>query len=253
MIYDSAVSRIPVSPGSPHPPLGASPVAESPSLFEYSKVPPGDPLLLEVFRLRYKVYVEEWGFERSEDHPGGMERDAYDDHSVHFVVRRTGEEHVIGTVRMIVNSECGFPIEKHCTLERDLSVMNREGFGEISRLAISKEYRRRTTDSVYRDREPLTPELFRRMYGGQRRLENDIVLGLYRCICMESLERGNEYLLAVMARGLVTLLRRVGIVFDAIGPEQNYHGLRAPYLGRVETMLEELSRRNPGLYARFMG
>jgi N-acyl amino acid synthase of PEP-CTERM/exosortase system len=90
------------------------------------------------------------------------------------------------------------------------------------------------------------------MYGGQRRLENDIVLGLYRCICMESLERGNEYLLAVMARGLVTLLRRVGIVFDAIGPEQNYHGLRAPYLGRVETMLEELSRRNPGLYARFM-
>lgn len=242
-----------VGPDPPHTLLGASPVAERPSLFEYSKVSHGDPLLGEVFRLRYKVYVEEWGFERSEDHPGGMERDPYDDHSVHFVVRRRGEEGVIGTVRMILNSDRGFPIEQHCTLERDLSVMNRNGFGEISRLAISKDYRRRATDVVYQDRDPLTPELFRQMYSGQRRLENDIVLGLYRCICMESIERGNEYLLAVMARGLVTLLRRVGIVFDAIGPEQNYHGLRAPYLGRVETMLEELSRRNPDLYSRFLG
>lgn len=245
------VPGIPVNP-LPLPLTGACPVGESSSLFEYSKILPGDPLLLEVFRLRYKVYVEEWGFERGEDHPGGMERDPYDDHSVHFVVRRKGERRIIGTVRMILNSEHGFPIEKHCTLDRDLSVLDRDGFGEISRLAISKEYSRRTTDSVYRDRAPVTAEMFRQMYGGKRRIENDIVLGLYRCICVESLERGNEYLLAVMARGLVTLLRRVGIVFEAIGPEQNYHGMRTPYLGRVETMLEELSRRNPDLYSRFL-
>lgn len=222
------------------------------SLFEYRKVPQNDPLLNEIYRLRYKVYVEEWGFEKKEDHPHGMEKDVYDDHSIHFVVRKKGDIGIIGTIRMITNSANGFPIEKHCTIEKDLSVFNRDRFGEISRLAVSKDFRRRATDTVYMDGIPLSPDALDKMYSGQRKMSNDIVLGLYKCIYQESLARGNEYLLAVMARGLVALLKRVGILFESIGPEQNYHGLRAPYLGRIDTMLQELVLRNPTLYSQFM-
>ena len=227
-------------------------IESSDRLFEYRKVPEGDPLLQEIYRLRYKVYVEEWGFERKEDHPAGIEKDGFDEHAAHFAVRKIGEEPIIGTIRVIGYSEKGFPIEKHCKIETDLSLFDKTRIGEISRLAVSKEYRKRAADAVYTDGRVVEESIVDGMYAGNRRMSNDIVLGLYKCIYQESIERGNQYILAVMARGLYLLLRRVGILFEPIGPEQNYHGLRAPYLGKIDTMLQELSQRNPALYAQFM-
>lgn len=222
------------------------------SLFEYVKVPEGDPLLNEVYKLRYKVYVEEWEFEKREDHPGEIEKDAFDEHSVHFVVKRKGENRIIGTIRMITNSAEGFPIEKHCRIDADLSAYDKNRLGEISRLAVSKDYRKRSTDTVYFDGRVVEETAIDNMFTGSRKMSNDIVLGLYKCIYQESLERGNECILAVMARGLYLLLKRVGILFEPIGPAQYYHGLRTPYLGKISTMLQELERRNPSLYREFM-
>lgn len=224
----------------------------SSNIFEYRKVPKGDPLLNEIYKLRYKVYVEEWGFEKKEDHPGEIEKDEFDEHSVHFVVRRKGEDRIIGTIRMICHSEKGFPIEKHCKIEADLSAFDRSRFGEISRLAVSKDYRRRVTDSVYFNGNPLEDAAIDNMFSGSRKISNDIVLGLYKCIYQESLERGNQCILAVMAKGLFLLLKRVGILFEPIGPTIYYHGLRMPYLGKIDTMLHELVKRNPTLYEEFM-
>jgi N-acyl amino acid synthase of PEP-CTERM/exosortase system len=41
-----------------------------------------DDKLRTVYRLRYKVYCEEWGFERPEDYPDGLETDIFDKRSV---------------------------------------------------------------------------------------------------------------------------------------------------------------------------
>jgi N-acyl amino acid synthase of PEP-CTERM/exosortase system len=227
-------------------------IESSSKLFEYSKVPQGDPLLNEIYKLRYKVYVEEWGFENGADHPGEIEKDEYDEHSVHFVVKRKGEDRIIGTIRMINYSEKGFPIEKHCRIDADLSAYDKIRFGEISRLAVSKDYRKRATDSVYFDGKVVEDSAVDTMFSGARKMSNDIVLGLYKCIYQESLERGNQCILAVMAKGLYMLLKRVGILFEPIGPAQYYHGLRVPYLGKIDTMLHELVTRNPTLYEEFM-
>jgi N-acyl amino acid synthase of PEP-CTERM/exosortase system len=234
-------------------PVGANAMIESSTqFFEYLKVPEGDPLLNEIYKLRYKVYVEEWGFEKREDHPGDIEKDEFDEHSVHFAVRRKGEDRLIGTIRMITSSDKGFPIEKHCTIDADLSAFDKNRFGEISRLAISKDYRKRATDSVYFDGKVVEETAIDNMFSGSRKMGNDIVLGLYKCIYQESRERGNQCILAVMAKGLFLLLKRVGILFEPIGPAQYYHGLRMPYLGKIDTMLQELTKRNPSLYAEFM-
>jgi putative hemolysin len=56
-----------------------------------------------VYRLRYKVYVEEFGFEKAEDHLEGYEIDEYDSDSIHFAALNENQE-VIGTLRMILNS-----------------------------------------------------------------------------------------------------------------------------------------------------
>jgi putative hemolysin len=41
------------------------------------------PSIIEaVHRLRYQVYVEEYGYEKAEDHPGGLEKDKFDPSSI---------------------------------------------------------------------------------------------------------------------------------------------------------------------------
>ncbi len=220
--------------------------------FEYRKVSQGDPILKEVFKLRYKVYIEEWGFEKRDDHPGEIEEDQFDDHSVHFVVTRKGDNQIIGTIRMINNSEEGFQIEKNFRIVRDLSDLDKDRFGEISRLAISKDYRRRASDAAIFGGDAIEDRPLPNAIEDRRKFGNDIVLGLYKCIYQESKERGHQYLYAVMARGLFLLLKRVGIIFEPIGPAQTYHGLRTPYLGRIDTMLQQLVNSNPALYEEFV-
>ena len=43
----------------------------------------------EIFKLRYDVYVSEFGFEKKEDHPSGLEKDIYDSHSVELAAIET--------------------------------------------------------------------------------------------------------------------------------------------------------------------
>jgi N-acyl amino acid synthase of PEP-CTERM/exosortase system len=81
-------------------------------------MPDSDPLREEVFRLRYQVYIVETGFERSEDHPGGIERDAFDERSDHYLLRHRATGVYAATARMILPDLSAplapFPIERHC-------------------------------------------------------------------------------------------------------------------------------------------
>ncbi len=115
-------------------------------MFEFRKVDQDKQLLDEIYRLRYKVYCDEWGFEKPEDHPDGIEIDDYDKHSAHFAAFWEDGGSMIGTVRLIRSSESGFPLFRHCTVDADLSFLREDAMGEISRLAISKELRRRRPD-----------------------------------------------------------------------------------------------------------
>jgi N-acyl amino acid synthase of PEP-CTERM/exosortase system len=202
----------------------------------------------QIYRLRYKVYVEEWGFERSEDHPKGIEKDEFDEHAIHFLAKRDGQ--IIGTIRIIRNSEKGFPLERHCTLHTDLSSLGRNAIGEISRLAVSKEYRRRAEDKYLYGISTI-PDDERSMTILERRSRQEIVLGLYKCMYQESKTTGLTHWCVAMARGLYVLLKRMGIVFTPIGPEIDYHGLRTPYLVCIEDLERETRRTKPDLYREF--
>src|SRR5450631_4204811 len=221
-------------------------------MFEFKKISHDNPLLIEVFKLRYKVYCDEWGFEKPEDHPGGIERDEFDAHSVHFVAIRKDTQKIVGTIRIVFHSKLGFPIEEHCLINEDILKFNKTHWGEISRLAVSKEFRRRTgDDSIYINVNPL-PHDDKRPVKEKRKHENTIVVGLYRCIYRECMESGLTHLYAVMAKGLFLLLKRIGLIFNQVGPGVEYHGLRTPYAGSVQGMMEEFSRTNNDLYRCFI-
>lgn len=222
-------------------------------MFEFRKADHDKQLMDEIFRLRFKVYCDEWGFERPEDHPDGIEIDEYDNHSTHFAAFWEDGGSMIGTVRLIRPSELGFPLFSHCTVDADLSFLGKHAVGEISRLAISKELRRRRPDRALYDggiqefEEEATPLAIRE----RRKNENAIVLGLYRCLYKESVESGITHLYAVMARGLFLLLKKISINFRQIGPEVDYHGSRTPYILDLAQMMVDLREKNPELYSYF--
>jgi len=219
--------------------------------FKFKKVT-GEDELKEIFKLRYKVYCEEWGFENPSEHPERLEFDEFDKHSIHFAAIEEDANQLIGTVRIILNSEKGFPIERHCKIDTDLTHIKRDKIGEISRLAISKVYRRRLEDHfTYEAISKTYQDLHKVPY--ERRRRQEIVIGLYKCIYVESKRIGLTHWYAIMGQGLFLLLQRMGIAFKSIGPEINYHGVRKPYVGHVEEMEKTLSKENPELFKEFAG
>jgi len=210
-------------------------------------------ILIDIYRLRYQVYVNEWGFESADDYPDGLEYDDFDRYSIHTYVCSVQEKHVVGTVRTILNSHLGFPVEKYFEIPQLPVDVDRNNTGEISRLAISKKYRRRIIDNaIFGESQNAARRIPRFIDNGRdyrRHCEHELVRGLYISLYQQSKLRGLTHWYAVMAPGLYVILRRWGIVFKQIGPPRDYHGLRAPYLISIESMERSLSQCNPVLYS----
>lgn len=213
-------------------------------------------LLEEIYRLRYQVYVDEWGFEKPEDHPGGLEIDVYDQHSVHFYAYSGAEDNIIGTARIVQSSDLLFPIEQHFDIPDLPSDTPRNKVAEISRLAISKEFRRRAIDRIIFSKddstlEGLDPHQSRMnlIEHERRKCEHELIRGIYLLIYRESLKLGLTHWYAVMARGLHVILGRWGIHFKQIAPAREYHGIRAPYLLSIRELEKSLLKKNPDLLA----
>ncbi len=208
-------------------------------------------MLGEVFGLRYQVYCNECNFLDAKDYPDRTEKDKYDPYSLHFVAKDSYG--LIGTSRLILNSPLGFPLEEHCasTLTVDKDSLPKEDVAEISRLVISKKYRRRSGDGLYytpdyNDNPDSSPaeDLIKRI--------RPMAFGIYREMYQESKQRKIAHWYAVMERSLYVLLRMHGFVFRPIGDEVDFYGPVKPYLGNIEEMEREVYKRFPNLFKYFM-
>jgi N-acyl amino acid synthase of PEP-CTERM/exosortase system len=115
------------------------------------------PELLDgVFRLRYQVYVDEFGYEHAGDHPEGREMDEWDPLSIHMAALNT-EGEVIGTIRLILNSEYGLPtLNVSAPFFQDRNPRSKF-IAEVSRLAVARSFRRRVEDGFQGVNEFWTP------------------------------------------------------------------------------------------------
>jgi N-acyl amino acid synthase of PEP-CTERM/exosortase system len=211
-----------------------------------------DELRAQVYRLRHQVYVVETGFEHESDckhqldAEGNLvawEEDEFDPRSDHYLVlhRRTGIH--AGTVRLILPEPgapaAPFPIELHCPLDEPvLDPLLRHHLGEISRLAVSKVFKRRLGEaeslagvasdiSLYFDQD-------------ERRILPHISLGLFAAVMRMAHYHGISHCYAVMEPSLVRLLGRFGVVFRRIGPNIEYHGLRMPCITSADETLPSI-------------
>ena len=207
-----------------------------------------------IYRLRYQVYVNEWGFESAEDHPSGLEKDCYDRHSRYFYARHGSENNIIGTARIILPSNRPLPIQEHFDVDDYFTNTCDRRIGEISRLAISKDFRRRAIDRVIFNKDNAgidgfvhNQETLSNIVTERRKCEHDLIRGIYLLIYRDSIKLGLTHWCAVMAKGLYVVLGRWGIRFEKIGHEKNYHGLRAPYMISIKSLEESLKKKNPEL------
>lgn len=181
--------------------------------------------ILEAQRLRYQVFCEERSIFSGQDQ---IERDEYDDHSHHIVIRRRRCDQLVGTVRLVTTSQGGraghFPMSRvaGAAFFRQIPVGTT---GEISRFALSKT--RRDMTSV--------GDIFVR-------------LGLLQGLVRASRMLGLTHWCAAMEPSLLRLLRSASIHFTPVGPLVEYRGLRQPVIGCIDDMLERGRWERPELW-----
>ena len=191
-------------------------------MLTFKKVDSKDELT-GVYKLRFKVYCLERGFESERFYPNQCEMDEYDAYSVHFIAKSNTQ--IVGTLRLVLNNPIGFPIEKYCEFNISSKGIKKEQTAEISRFAISKEI----IKSIDCDRR-------------------EIVLGLFRETYHESKKLRINYFCAAMEKSLYKLLSRCGVIFSQAGPIVNYHGLRAPYISEMKNIEKSILIKDFNLF-----
>lgn len=203
----------------------------------------------EAFKLRYQVYCIEQGFEDASQFKDKREFDDFDCRSAHAIIRHKPSGNTAATLRLVLpdpeNLHTPFPIEQHCgdyarLVSPILQGVPRDSIAEISRFAISKDFKRRfgeagTVAGIGPDRD----KYFEQDVGGKRVIPH-LILGLFAAVFRMSVERKITHWYAVMDLSLLRLLSRFGIDFVPVGDMVDYHGLRQPCLGNVEEAVNKL-------------
>jgi N-acyl amino acid synthase of PEP-CTERM/exosortase system len=149
-----------------------------------------DELREKIYQLRYEVYIHELGSFTPGDLPDGLEKDIYDDFSIHIAA--LDGKRVVGTLRLVKDSSHGFVMESAFTLPETI---DREKAVEHSRGIVLSEYRKQ---GVY-------PKMLELAYDWQR--EN----GYSICLGAPNLDR------------LYSILIDAG--WKAIGEAKKYHNI----------------------------
>lgn len=164
-----------------------------------------DAALHAMQRFRYQVYCLEQRFVDAARCRDGRESDEHDLQAIHFAAA-TDRSDVVATLRLVLDSPLGFPLERHATGLLDRRPPgDRLRTGEVSRLIIAPGRRTATL------RDPL------------------ILFGLFCHLYEEAWRLGLDYLLAGMEENLARLLRRLGFPFVPLGERISYWGDVTPY------------------------
>ncbi|SEL80170.1 N-acyl amino acid synthase, PEP-CTERM/exosortase system-associated [Colwellia chukchiensis] len=208
----------------------------------------------EAFRIRYAVYSAELGWEPKNNQQ--METDECDDYAYHCLLehRRTGN--FAGCIRLIIpptdTPDKALPFEANCLASArkeilDTTALARGSFGEISRLAVLSSFRRRphekdvpfvlnnvNSQTVYTEEE--------------RRNFPNIAMGLYLSgIALASL-CNHAGMVVMMEPRLNRRLKRLGLPFQQIGDDMDYHGRRAMFYLDKNDFKRELNEQLKELY-----
>jgi N-acyl amino acid synthase of PEP-CTERM/exosortase system len=217
-----------------------------------------DPVVVdEAASLRYQVYCIENAFEDASRFADDKEVDEYDERSVHGIVRHRQQGITAASVRLVLsdrdNPEAPFPIELNCapSLQSCASLLDaipRNSIAEISRFAVSKQFKRRIGEAGHPAGVGSDPEQYVKPDIHKRRVIPHLILGLFAAIVKMSAENQVYHWYAVMDVSLLRLLTRFGINFRPLGGLVEYHGRRQPCFGSVDEVLAGIWEKRPDIW-----
>ncbi|MBC8413263.1 GNAT family N-acetyltransferase [bacterium] len=227
-----------------------------------------------LYRLRFKVYCMECKYENPDKYEDGIVSDLYDENAVNLAVKDDAQK-IVGGVRLILDSEAGFPTENFCEIDKKTP---RTSIAEISRLVIHRDYRRRSEDKyIYgpdeerrsigsfdyeysysqraysRRSDDRYKQNSRRVNGvvQDRRARHDIVSSLFKELYQESKRRNITHWYSLMTQGIFNLLARYGLGFESMGEPVDYYGIRTPYLGDIKKIEQIMEEKNPAMLEEY--
>jgi N-acyl amino acid synthase of PEP-CTERM/exosortase system len=189
----------------------------------------------EHYRLRYQVYCVERKFLPAANFPHGLEMDDFDRHAGHVgAMDARGTLAATARVVKVTAAGPGLPLFQHCKifaeetelLDPDNTVV------EISRLSMSRAYRRRQLNGLSEGRD----------------VRRDVFLTVLKAIYQATKRLGATHWVAATEISLQRMVAQYRFPFRAVGPECDYGGRVSPYLMNLaEFDLVILSRRIPEL------
>lgn len=202
-------------------------------MYKYSVVDKRNKALMnEIYKFRYKTYVEKFEFIDKKHFPDKKEFDVYDEQSIHLIAQDTFGM-ILGTIRIITKGTYPLPIEQFINIE--------DSSAEISRLIINIEINNYSNSKTNRNINHIKKSQIK-----------EISLGLYKLLYKESKRLHLYKWYALMEKKLHLLLSFYGFKFEKAGNEVNYYGQVYPYKANISSILLNIEKRDPQLYNFFM-
>jgi N-acyl amino acid synthase of PEP-CTERM/exosortase system len=189
--------------------------------------------LEQVFRIRHQVYCRDLAWEPIRK--DGREVDEFDPQSVHCLLSKQGTGEPVGCTRLILcrpdDPEYRLPFENSCrdVLDRgiaDPDRMPRNTLGEVSRLAVMKDFRRRKGEQAV----PLS--VSQDDFAGRATEERFpfIPVSLYLGAAAVANRLGIEHVFVLTEPRLAIHFARIGFDIRSVGGPIEHHGTRVPSL-----------------------
>jgi N-acyl amino acid synthase of PEP-CTERM/exosortase system len=198
---------------------------------------------LDAYRIRHQVYCEEFGWEPT--YSSGLESDEFDPHSAHILLRNTTGGDAIGSLRLVHAMRDGksvlLPMERAygCDIEEVSELLcgvDRRCIAEVSRLAITSDYRRRRTDKVVGVAEIPKP-----VPDPKHDRYPFLTMGLYLGGLSVARRSGLTHLVMLLEPKLARHLNTIGFRNRVIGEPLDHHGIRVPALLEVDATIDRFA------------
>ncbi len=192
--------------------------------------------LRSIFQLRHRVYCEEFQFEPSNTLQ--LERDQYDNYSHFCRVQHLNSGLDAGCLRLVnPNSQQSLPLLDACSSAITNKKLHPDNFAkedicEVSRVALDGAFRRRRVDQQYGAR----PSGVGLDHFSDKELRTFpyISMSLYLAASIMAEYSGIKHAYVMVEPKLARSLSLFGIKMTRIGPDIDYHGIRAAYHITIE-------------------
>ncbi|MDF1584116.1 MAG: PEP-CTERM/exosortase system-associated acyltransferase [Methyloprofundus sp.] len=197
------------------------------------------------YAVRYRVYCEEFEYEATDLFPDQLETDEFDEQSLHCLIIHKERDIVAGCIRLVsvnLNNENGLlPFEKFCQKSLDTELINsfhleRNTQCEISRLAVDGAFRRRPGEAPTRFGEIESIDCTKQE---QRTFSLIAVSAFLAATALTELTHKTN-VFAMMEPFLPRLFKRSGFLFERVGSDMDYHGIRALYFTTTQSALDNM-------------